>query len=928
MMKFKQQLTALCITLALPTAWVAAETANVWHPANTFVGMVKTNTDEPKNVGVFEFSNSGASIAVAGTENIKANTALWADGNVVYGLNCVYDMSFGMGGQVQTTILTTLTGYDPQTWEVISTNDFDKRKIFYCTCAAFNHADGKIYGCFYNPASEEYEFAVVDPAAKEKTPIGPELEFYWTAAFFDDAQNLWCIDEYGWLYKVDLETGELDEIGDTGFEPSYDGCAAYDSRSGKAYWSMASSKQASVIEVDLATAEGTRLFDIDGGNRVMGFYFPNQPSAAGAPDYATDINLALQTGELGGTLSFTMPTNDATGAALPATLKYRLIDNGVTVAEAEANSGEQVQIDVTFSTEGLHKLSLLVLNGETEGRIAEDIVFVGNDTPLAPANVKATWEKGLTTLKWEGVNSTVNHGSVDPDAVTYTVVRYPDETTVATDLNATEFTETFYPTETGEYYYAVSAHLAGKTSEAGISNKLSLKGMKPIDLAVSQVTAPSRVEPGQEFAIEATVINEGINNINGATIALYRDGELILTESVPELEFNQTHNASFRQTLTVLDGQECVYSVKAEIEGDDNEDNNVSAEIKISNHLSPAPTVSNLAATPGTEITISWDAPDLEAADVKSEVTDDFESYDSWAMGDTLGDWAMDDRDGNYLCPDVMFPFGEIDEDTQMAYCVIDNTHEDLDGDPDFDSHSGNKFLASMCSDQGPNDDWLVSPELPQGSQTISFFAKSRISGYAAETFEVQYSSDGRKFKRLERFEKISNVWTEFMVTLPDDAKYFAIRCVSDYCDMFFLDDITYTRFGGDYTLTGYNVYRDGEKLNEAPVEATTYVDAEATPGEHMYSVTAVYDNCESRPQSVSALLSGVESVNSAKALVAASHRSISIRNAANLEVLVSTIDGKVVFNGTGKNEMLLNVDKGVYIVRVGDKVSKIVVND
>lgn len=47
-------------------------------------------------------------------------------------------------------------------------------------------------------------------------------------------------------------------------------------------------------------------------------------------------------------------------------------------------------------------------------------------------------------------------------------------------------------------------------------------------------------------------------------------------------------------------------------------------------------------------------------------------------------------------------------------------------------------------------------------------------------------------------------------------------------------------------TAKSYNVYRNGVKINTAPVTALNYSDAPATPGVYAYQVSAVHDNCES----------------------------------------------------------------------------------
>ena len=46
--------------------------------------------------------------------------------------------------------------------------------------------------------------------------------------------------------------------------------------------------------------------------------------------------------------------------------------------------------------------------------------------------------------------------------------------------------------------------------------------------------------------------------------------------------------------------------------------------------------------------------------------------------------------------------------------------------------------------------------------------------------------------------------------------------------------------------ISGYNIYRDGTKVNANPVTETSYIDADVPAGNHEYSVTALYGETES----------------------------------------------------------------------------------
>lgn len=91
-----------------------------------------------------------------------------------------------------------------------------------------------------------------------------------------------------------------------------------------------------------------------------------------------------------------------------------------------------------------------------------------------------------------------------------------------------------------------------------------------------------------------------------------------------------------------------------------------------------------------------------------------------------------------------------------------------------------------------------------------------------------------------------SAVWTNYRFILPDGARYFAIRCISDNQFALMLDDIEYTPAQPSVNLLGYKVYRDDLTLQES-VGETEYADKGVkTREKHTYQVSALYADGES----------------------------------------------------------------------------------
>ena len=155
--------------------------------------------------------------------------------------------------------------------------------------------------------------------------------------------------------------------------------------------------------------------------------------------------------------------------------------------------------------------------------------------------------------------------------------------------------------------------------------------------------------------------------------------------------------------------------------------------------------------------------------------------------------------------------------------------------------------FADYANDFGyENDDWLISPELSGDEQTISFYARTASTSKRNDYIQVRYSTTGTAtsdFTLLPDGEiRLENGWTRYEYTLPAGTRYFAIRNNSEEGFAVLLDDITYTIAGDapQVTLLGYDIYCDGELLNDEPISETTFTIDGAAPGN--YWVTAVYD--------------------------------------------------------------------------------------
>ncbi len=411
--------------------------------------------------------------------------------------------------------------------------------------------------------------------------------------------------------------------------------------------------------------------------------------------------------------------------------------------------------------------------------------------------------------------------------------------------------------------------ITGTFSAAGSAfiDNIRVFNMLDNNLVAKGITATSKVESGDNVTVNVTVENQGsLTAEAGAyTVDIYCNNAKVQSIPGTALESNATTTFEYVYATNVMTPASLEWKAVVEFAADADKSNNTTATVKTNVKTRNYPVVTDLAGTQADgKVSLTWSEPDMTAI-AAEPVTDSFEDYESFAVN-TAGDWTFVDGDGSatYSIQGTDFP----NAGSEMAYIVLDGSYSSFN--QTFAAHTGDKYMASFAAENGPNNDWMISPELSGDAQTVSFFARTYTDQYGAESFEFYYSTTGKDVADFVKVETVAEVpvdWTEYMFDVPAGAKYFAIRCTSDDKFIFLVDDVTYTPAGAsaaDLSLVGYNIYRDGVKLNAEPVAETSYTDAVGTVGEYSYVVTVVYDKGESAASNILTLsvTSGISSIS------------------------------------------------------------------
>lgn len=444
------------------------------------------------------------------------------------------------------------------------------------------------------------------------------------------------------------------------------------------------------------------------------------------------------------------------------------------------------------------------------------------------------------------------------------------------------------------------------------------------DVMVKSVNVPSNVVMGEEAEITASILNKGTNAAS-YEVTFFVGEEELTTVTGSDLANNEVaeHTAKFTpkaEHIGIVDVKAVVTMTGATDEVEANNE----ATAKLNVKQPELPVVIDLTGEGESTVTLTWSAPIVSA----EAIVDDMEKYESFII-DNIGDYINVDGDQaeTYLINGSDFP----QQGGTKAWQVWAPSEASITADL-WQPYSGNKCLVawSTVTGSGPADDWLISPEIVGGTE-MSFYAGVPTTQYGPETFEVLYSTTGTDistFQLLEQSSKATEGWEQFTYSIPAGAKHFAIRYTSTDVFALLIDDLSYVPAARaaraeDLEILGYNVYANGEKLNDELVTETTYSQG-LDCIEYNFNVTVVYNEGESLFSNTFVITGvGIEDLNSIGVNVYGQDDFIKIENVSGRMVRVFTVDGRVVYNAKATdNDILIPANLGVYIVNIDNTAS------
>ena len=456
-----------------------------------------------------------------------------------------------------------------------------------------------------------------------------------------------------------------------------------------------------------------------------------------------------------------------------------------------------------------------------------------------------------------GKNFSMQVSAVKPDAATQVLKTINFDTLQGVPGWRTEVIDLSDLKDNNWLYFCF--HLANGGSETSMAlDNINVLDGKDHDLSIS-VSCPQSANAGDTVRADIIVRNVGLSLESGYSVEVSCDGKVVKDFDGPVLGALGEWHIPYDYPVSINASKVLPISVEVIADRDDDESNNISRDTIVINQPD-FDTVTDLSATTdGSDVALTWSAPTRQEA---KEVTEDFERYAPWII-DHIGRWTLIDGDGGLTGTFSNMPsFPNVNE--PFAFIVMNPGEWGIDTslNPFIAAHSQEQFLTTFYAykhgEQGDEyvdaDNWLISPKLGGEAQTVKFYVRDLKSGDTdlPEQFEVCYSNEG---KNVSEFEKLGDTysvsggeWKEIDVSLPSGARYFAIHHITPAGEgyMFEIDDVTYTQAGSP-DIVGFNIYCDGEKVGTTGTGQTSFSYSPVDGKSHVYNVTVVYTEGESR---------------------------------------------------------------------------------
>lgn len=490
------------------------------------------------------------------------------------------------------------------------------------------------------------------------------------------------------------------------------------------------------------------------------------------------------------------------------------------------------------------------------------------------------------------------------------------------------------------------------------------------DLEAASLIAPKTIVAGNDLELVLTVNNNGAD-VKAEDYSIVIDSNYPTQIEVEPVNISSLSSAQFNISVPITaeeayaeEGEENpVYNFTARIiYNDENNDNNETETVSVAtcflDDRYTAPSNVAVKAEDSNSVRFTWDsAKDLSYQAVN--IVESFEEFEDNAEGPFNGFTILDldgkAGDANYgynllggssfvvASPKVLAPSGT----TSTSF-------------GQFNGIDGEKCISVCIKGAAKQNDWIISPKInclkgedatlnvdfsiclskPTTSSSTNlsynYEVMYALDEYSAENPEpsftrAYYKAQTQKYENPMDFERVS------VKGIPGNAKYIAIHVYGDignYLNQFVaIDNICITE-NDEAPLLGYHIYKheygrmNEELLDENTLEYTHSDKARTDGATRKVYVTAVYDAGESMPSNIVEYTdpTGIEEILGAGQTIVPVDGGVMVSGYNGQNVEVYSIDGKRVASMKCADITVVNLEAGIYVVKVANDTRKVIV--
>ncbi len=354
-------------------------------------------------------------------------------------------------------------------------------------CMTYDPTTKKIYAYAFdirNSSGEgdnldiPFELVSMDPATGVATVIGENNTKQILTLAADANGYLYGIDTEGTLWGINKSRGTLSyEEGYAPLQPKSLQSMAFDSKNNLLYWAgftqINGAGNGFFGKFNYSDDEGwmySKVADFTSNSEFVGLWIDSDPLPKSSPAAVTDLTLTpAGEGALHATLSWVNPQYDNGGNALSGSFSVKVYNaDGQLIKTVDSQyAGQAGSAVIEESTSGVKSYTVAASNAAGDGRTAYVEGFVGRDTPGSVSSLKIVKDaERQLSISWAAPDKGANDGWYDRATLKYDIVRFPDNTAVATGVTATSYTDSNIEKMAGYSYQVTPSNADGAGSSA------------------------------------------------------------------------------------------------------------------------------------------------------------------------------------------------------------------------------------------------------------------------------------------------------------------------------------------------------------------------------------------------------------------------------------------------------------------------------